>query len=205
MGIEDGIAKTPAWAEAKSGVPADTIVELAREYATIKPGALIPGYAPGRTAFGEQYHRMAAVLAAMTGNVGISGGGAACFERTPIGPMVPFAFAQLFEGGDYEQRLKQLDVPRRLRHRPHAMRLWDFILEGTAGGYPVDLKMAYIAFANPLNQFPNINKGIQALKKLEFIVVHEQFMTPTARFADILLPVTTLWERSDISRLLFSV
>ncbi len=60
--------------------------------------------------------------------------------------------------------------------------------------------MAYIAWANPLNQIPNINKGIEALKKLEFVVVHDQFMTATARFADILLPVTTIWERNDFSR-----
>ena len=200
MGIEDGVAKTPTWAEAKSGVPADTIVWLARQYATNKPAALIPGYAPGRTAYGEQYHRMAAVLASMTGNVGIHGGGAACFERPLVGPMVPPPFSKLFEGGTYEARLKQLDVPRRLRSRPHAMCLWDCILKGTAGGYPIDLKMAYIAFANPLNQFPNINKGVEALKKLEFIVVHEQFMTATARFADIVLPVTTVWERNDFSR-----
>jgi len=200
MGMEDGVAKTPSWAEAKSGVPADTIVSLAREYATNRPAALIPGFAPGRSAFGEQFHRMASTLAAMTGNIGIHGGGAAGFERTSVGPMVPPGFTKHFEGGTYEQRLKQLDVPRRLRSRPHACCLWDFINQGTAGGYPIDTKMAYIAFANPLNQLPNINKGVEALKKLEFVVVHEQFMTPTARFADILLPVTHVWERNDFTR-----
>jgi anaerobic dimethyl sulfoxide reductase subunit A len=200
MGSEDGIPKTPAWAEAKSGVPTDTIVALAQEYASSKPAALIPGFAPGRSAFGEQFHRMASTLAAMTGNVGIHGGGAAGFERPLIGPMVPPGFAKHFEGGSYEERLRQLDVPRRLRKQPHACHLWDFVLKGTAGGYATDLKMAYVAFANPLNQLPNINKGVEALKKLEFVVVHEQFMTPTARFADILLPVTMIWERNDFAR-----
>ena len=52
--------------------------------------------------------------------------------------------------------------------------------------------------ANILNQNGDIGKGIQALRKLEFVVVHEQFMTPTAKFADILLPVTTHFEREDI-------
>jgi len=200
MGTEDGLAKTPAWAEAKGGVPADCIVRLAREFAAIKPAALISGFAPGRTAFGEQFHRMAAVLAAMTGNVGISGGGAACFERPPIGAMAPPSVARRFEGGDYEARLKQLDVPRRLRSRPHGTRLWDCILEGAAGGYPAEPKMAYFAYGNPLNQLLNINKGIRALGKLEFVVVHDQFMTPTAKFADIVLPVSTHWERNDFSR-----
>jgi anaerobic dimethyl sulfoxide reductase subunit A len=199
-GREDGIAKSPSWAEDRTGVPAAVIASLAREYATAKPAALIPGYAPGRTAYGEQYHRAASVLAAMTGNVGISGGGAAGFERAPVGPMVPPSFSQLKEGTSYQAQLQALDIPRRLRKHPHFCNLWDAVLEGKAGGYPSDIKMAYIAAANPLNQFPNVNKGVRALNKLEFIVVHEQFMTATARFADILLPVTTIWERNDFAR-----
>jgi anaerobic dimethyl sulfoxide reductase subunit A len=200
MSAEDGIVKTPAWGEGITGVAADTIASLAREYATTKPAALIPGYAPGRTAFGEQYHRAASTLAAMTGNIGIHGGGAAGFERGPLGPMVPPAFSESRESATYEEQLKALDAAHRHRVHPHVCRIWDAILQGTAGGYPSDIRMAYIAFANPLNQFPNINKGVQALKKLEFVVVHDQFMTATARFADIVLPVTTIWERNDFAR-----
>ena len=199
MGEEDRVAKTPAWAEARTGIPARTIVELARRYATRKPAALIPGMAPGRTAYGEQYHRMAATLAAMTGNIGIHGGNAAGFERGPVGPMVPpIAFDKT--DATYEERLKALNIPQRLRSSVHVTRIWDAVLKGRAAGYPSDIKMVYIAWANPLNQIPNINKGIEALKKLEFVVVHDQFMTATARFADIVLPVTTIWERNDFAR-----
>ena len=199
MGEEDRVAKTPAWAEARTGIPARTIVELARRYATRKPAALMPGMAPGRTAYGEQYHRMAATLAAMTGNIGIHGGNAAGFERGPVGPMVPpIAFDKT--DATYEERLKALNIPQRLRSSVHVTRIWDAVLKGRAAGYPSDIKMVYIAWANPLNQIPNINKGIEALKKLEFIVVHDQFMTATARFADIVLPVTTIWERNDFAR-----
>ncbi|MFO8011401.1 MAG: molybdopterin-dependent oxidoreductase [Desulfosalsimonadaceae bacterium] len=200
LGGLDGVAKTPDWAEEITGVPGSRIAELARKYATIKPAALLPGFAPGRTAFGEQFHRAAATLAAMTGNVGVSGGGAGGFDRPLVGPMVPIGFAKYFEGGPRHERIRQLNVPGRLSKQPHACRLWDAILEGKAGGYPEDYRMAYIAFNNPLNQYPNINKGTRALRKLDFIVVHEQFMTPTARFADILLPVTTVWERNDFTR-----
>jgi anaerobic dimethyl sulfoxide reductase subunit A len=71
---EDGIAKTPAWAEGITGVPQSSIVQLALQYATMRPGALIQGYGPQRHAYGEQVVRSGTVLAAMTGNIGVKGG-----------------------------------------------------------------------------------------------------------------------------------
>jgi anaerobic dimethyl sulfoxide reductase subunit A len=59
--------------------------------------------------------------------------------------------------------------------------------------------MAYIVASGFLNQQANINYGIKALKSLDFIVIHEQFMTPTAKFADIILPINTFMERDDIA------
>jgi anaerobic selenocysteine-containing dehydrogenase len=51
---------------------------------------------------------------------------------------------------------------------------------GKAGGYFTDYKMLFIAQCNYLVQFPNTNKIARAMKSLEFIVVEEQFMTPTS-------------------------
>ena len=44
-----------------------------------------------------------------------------------------------------------------------------------------------------------MKQGLEVLKKMEFIGCHEQFLTPTARFADILLPVTIHMEQNDIT------
>ena len=195
IGKEDGVAKTPAWAEDKTGIAADTIANLAREYAGTKPAALFAGFAPGRTAYGEQFVRAASTLAAMTGNIGIHGGDAVGFGRADVGMQVPFIVPSDRLGTPYEVKLKGLDVPRRLRTRVHTTKVWDAILKGKQGGYPSDIKMAYVAGANPVNQLLNTNKGVKAMEKLDFIVVHDFFMTATARFADVVLPVANHWEK----------
>jgi anaerobic dimethyl sulfoxide reductase subunit A len=74
LGTVDRIPKTPQWAEAITAVPATTITRIAREYATIKPGILYQGYGMQRRAYGEQVVRAGCALAAITGNVGVSGG-----------------------------------------------------------------------------------------------------------------------------------
>jgi anaerobic dimethyl sulfoxide reductase subunit A len=199
LGVEDGVPKTPAWAENITGVSAAVIESLAKEYALMKPAALLSLGAPGRSAFGEQFHRALSTLAAMTGNIGIHGGDPAGFGFQPVG-LQPLSGVGLISGlmpGNLPEGTAQ-------KRGVHISRVWDAILRGKAGGYPADLKLLYVTNGNPLNQFPNSNKGVEALKKLEFIVVHEQFMTPTARFADILLPVNTHLERNDIIRPWFS-
>ena len=203
LGDEDGQAKTPQWAEAVCGVPAETIADLAREYAAAKPAALMDCQGPARSAMGEQYCRFAATLSAMTGNVG-KPGGSACggLMGIPIGHM--FRMSAIPPGKNPVEmtgpKIKgTLDIRDRVIKRIHINKLWAAILEGKAGGFPADVKMAWSMCNNYLNQIGNANKGDKALKKLPFFAVNEIFMTAQARYADLLLPVTTAAERSDLT------
>jgi len=209
FGKTDGITKDPNWAEKITGVPSETIRDLAHKYATTKPSALIAGIAPGRTSIGEQYHRAAMTLAAMTGNIGIHGGNAAGrslgsqfpFNPFPfkIGPLMTIPPNQVEK--DMPDRITVLRNYMQWRSSAHIhiSKLSDAILKGRKGGYPSDYKLFYVLNCNPVNQLPNTRKWSEALKKLEFMVVQEQFMTATARFADIILPTSTIFERNDIT------
>ena len=182
FGLADGARKTPEWAAEITGIPAETIRRLALEFATSKPAALHCGYAPGRTAHGEQFHRAAYALAAMTGNVGVSGGN----SGTSNGATGLSGIMSLPAG------------PNPAAARVASPLLADLLARGNSGGYPAEIKLIYSAAGDLFNQLPNVAKTVVAVEQLEFIVVHEHFVTPTARYADILLPATTFWERNDV-------
>jgi len=204
MGREDGVEKTPAWAAEISAVEAGTIERLAREYATTKPAALMDCQGPARSAMGEQYNRCAATLCAMTGNVGRPGG-SACGGLMGIPVAHMFRMPAIPPGKNPFEldgpRIKgTLDIRLRVIKRIHINTIFDAILRGKEGGYPSDIRMAWSMCNNYLNQTGNSNKAARALKKLEFFAVNELFMTPQARYADLLLPVTSAAERSDLAR-----
>src|SRR4029453_14859184 len=66
------------------------------------------------------------------------------------------------------------------------------------GGSPAHIKMLYSAGGDLFNQCPNANKMARSLDGVELIVAQDNFLTPTARMADIVLPATTFWERNDV-------
>jgi anaerobic selenocysteine-containing dehydrogenase len=60
------------------------------------------------------------------------------------------------------------------------------------------LRMAWVERGNPIPQNPETNTVIEAFRRLEFRVVIDQFLTDTAREADIVLPAKTMFEQSDV-------
>ena len=182
MGESDGVPKTPEWAAERCGVPAETIRRLALDFGSTKPAALQCGYAPGRTTYGEQFHRAAYALAAITGNIGVVGGNTGCSNGAT--------------GRAGVKGLPEGDDP--IDSKISAPELADMLARGKSGGYPADIKLIYSCGGDLFNQAPNANKMAQSLDGVECIVVQDHFLTPTARCADIVLPATTFWERNDV-------
>lgn len=193
LGTVDGVAKTPEWAEKITAVPAATIIRIAREYATIKPGVLYQGYGMQRRAFGEEVVKAGCVLPALTGNVGISGGwaGGIAFQAPDWGP-----FWNLFPGGDNPVKASIpcfLWTEAVLRGKEMTAK------DGVVGVDKLDndIKFIFAVATNHLNQHGNINRTADILadeSKVEFIVHIDQFITPSMRYADVILPGATQFE-----------
>lgn len=191
----DGVAKTPEWATRSTGIPVETIIQTAREIATAKPCAILQGWGLQRTAAGEIASRSIAMLALLTGNVGINGGGTGARESDYSIPFVRFPTLT---------NPVKASIP---------MFLWtDAIVRGTEmtatrdGIRGVDKLKAPIKFiwnyaGNCLiNQHADINRThdiLQDEKACEMIVVIDNHMTSSAKYADIVLPDLTTSEQAD--------
>ncbi|NJD59879.1 MAG: dimethyl sulfoxide reductase subunit A, partial [Anaerolineae bacterium] len=194
LGSRDGFPKTPEWAEAITAVPAATITRIAREYATIKPGVLYQGYGMQRRAYGEQVVRAGCVLAAITGNLGIRGGWA-----SGLGTQAPDGgpFWTVFPTGANPVKAS---IPVFLWSeavlRGHEMTATDGVIG--ANQLKTDIKLIYAVATNCLiNQHGDVNRSaaiIRDEKKVEFFAVQDNFLTPTAKFADLVLPACTQFE-----------
>ena len=196
MGIPDGIPKTVEWAAKITGVDAATIREIAVEYATLKPAQLIQGLGPQRHAHGEESVRAGIALACMTGNLGILGGG--------------------WGGGEGARNLgfpiKSFPTGTNPVQTRIPVFLWtDAIVRGTEmtgdegvkdGPLGSNIRFVFNIAGNTLvNQHADVNRTVKILKDeqlVEFIVVSDQFMTPSAKFADVLLPSDHSLERNDL-------
>lgn len=192
---EDKTEKTPAWAAPITGIPEDVIIKLAREIGSTKPCAIMQGWGLQRTANGEIACRAVAMLALLTGNLGLAGGGSGAREG---GTSIPFV------------RFPTLENPVKTSI---PMFLWtDAIVRGTEmtatkdgirGKEKLDVPIKFIwnyAGNCLVNQHANINRTHEILqndKDCEMIVVIDNHMTASAKYADIVLPDLTASEQSD--------
>lgn len=202
LGLEDGVEKTPEWAERITGIKDSTLVELAHEFGRTKPAIIMEGKAAGRSAFGEQFHRAASALNAITGNSWVPkaqsrGGSSARALRNSVNIPSPPNKVEVRMSPRWNA-LPYRGSSVNSSARVNVNSFSDAILKGKEGGYAADYKFLWLANTNYVNQLGDINKARKAFDKLEFVLVTEQFMTASALFADIVLPVCTYMERNDI-------
>ena len=176
---------TPAWAAAITGVPERYIERVAAAIGGVKPATICCGYGMQRYTNSGQSMRAILALLVLTGNLGQPGAGwqfanlqSAIFDEVPD----PLA----------------LYPPERpdgvARVSISTARLGRDMLKTADPA----LRMIWVERGNPVTQNPETNRVLAAFRKLEFRVVVDQFMTDTAREADLVLPAKTMFEQSDV-------
>jgi biotin/methionine sulfoxide reductase len=195
LGRTDGQPKNPEWAQALTDIPAVQISELARRMAS-KRTMINIAYSLQRSVHGEQPFWMTITLATLLGQIGLPGGGFGlgygCMNNTGSG-------RKAFSGPRFSQGqnpIKEfIPVARVVDMLLNPGAAFDY--NGQQRHYP-DIRLVYWAGGNIFHHHQDLNRLLQAWQRPETIVVHEQFWTAQAKYADIVLPATTALERNDI-------
>jgi anaerobic selenocysteine-containing dehydrogenase len=170
----------------------DLIREAARFYAHSRPAAIQWGNPIEQTVHNFDAARALVCLMAICGNLDIAGGNVKASEpkTTPFGKfvrvnLVPSKRKEMIPAY-YQTSPKLMTVPPGLFRKA--------ILEE----FPYAVKAAYMHGTNPLVTYADSPKTFEAFKKLDFMVIADIFMTPSASMADIVLPAATHFEFNDI-------
>jgi anaerobic selenocysteine-containing dehydrogenase len=176
-------AWTPARAAPIVGLPAETIVALARRYGATRRSFIRIGIGLSRHDNGGMTCRTLACLPALTGAYAdphggalLSSAGAAGFDYTIV------------------ERPDLMPTPR-----PRVVNMIELGRVLTDPGLAPPVKALYVYSSNPAAVCPNQHRVLTGLARDDlFTVVHEQVMTDTAQYADLVLPATTSMEHEDI-------
>jgi anaerobic selenocysteine-containing dehydrogenase len=178
---------TPERAESVTDVPAELIIRLARAYGSTKPAAILMGGGGNHWYHGDLVGRAFGLLATLTGNVGRSGGGFSVYVgqykvRVDVSPWWS-------PGG---QKAKVCPSIYFLRGRTETMHPdVPYPAQGWHG--------LFCTFANMFVQSMDLNRLHETLAGLDLIVVVDHQMTETVRWADVVLPATTWYEKTDLT------
>jgi molybdopterin guanine dinucleotide-containing S/N-oxide reductase-like protein len=193
---------TVEWAAEICGLSADVIRQLAEEFTAVNPATVWIGYGMQRHVNGGANVRAIDAFVAMTGNIGIEGGGAryghlhtwgfnynAMLQKPPVGSIgMPGAAGTTSEFGSAGAVAQYSDRSLNINQTAKG------ILE--ANEPPV--RMLWVACKNPFAQDFDRSKMEKAFEKLEMVVCADQFFNETVQHADIVLPVTTAFEEWNV-------
>lgn len=171
---------TVEWAARQCDISAKSLRELAQEFATNKPAAIYCNAGISHQMGAFDTYRVLAFLSAITGNIGIPGGGCNFMHNTwPGGMNLPPL---------------EVETPNKREALPVGPDWFaEAILE--AGPYPLG---AIVTEGNPLISSANTNKVKEAFRRLDFYVYTGLFMEEAAYYADVILPVCSGFEMETV-------
>jgi len=171
---------TPEWAEKVTGVSASKIETVAEAYARTKPAAIFCNAGISHQLSAFDTYRALAFLAAITGNIGVNGGGCNFMHNTwPGGLDLPPVVGE---------------TPRKATALPVGP---DLFAESILARRPYQLR-AVVTEGNPLIGCANSKKVQAAFKALEFYVFTGLFMEEAAHYADVILPACSGFEMDGV-------
>ena len=223
LGKSDKTPKSAKWASKICGIKESVIKNLA-ETIYANRTMLMSGWAMQRAHHGEQPHWMLVTLASMLGQIGLPGGGFGLSYHYSNGGAptcaggvlggINAASVGIVENGKYKGLASQAKGDESAQSWLNAgtdyafpvARVAEAILNpgktlehnGTKITYP-DIDFIYWAGGNPITQHQDVNTNIKAWRRPRTVVVNEIYWTPTAKMADIVFPVTTQYERNDLT------
>lgn len=155
-------------------VSAEELITLAKAYAD-GPTCSMIGWGLQRRRHGAATIRTIDALAAVSGNLGIAGGGASFY----------FVRRDAFDFSFANKTPPPRTIPEPL------------LGPGILAADDPPIRMAYVWAANPVAMLPESETVAEALRTREFTVVVDPFLTDTAKCADLVLPTTTFLEEDD--------
>lgn len=164
---------------AKTGLSENDVRTLVRLYAQSGPAAIILGYGPQRYRNGGKNIRLIDALGALTGNIGIPGGGVT-YANIFVLQWVDGNFLTNSASSRTSATFKKPLFP-------------EYVLQERKG----EIQGIFVTRSNPVIQMPNTDKVIEAFNRIPFKVVLDHFMTDTAQLADYVLPCTHIYEEED--------
>ncbi|HEY7032295.1 MAG TPA: molybdopterin oxidoreductase family protein [Thermomicrobiales bacterium] len=167
-----------------TGIPEQTILDLARRYGTTKPALLKFADGVQRHGNGGQTARALCCLPAVVGQIGVRGGGLSYSQSGHVP----------WDGEAVGHASECPPTPRAIN-----MNRLGAALTGEVQDPPI--MSLYVFNANPVTSTPNAARIVEGLLRDDlFTVVHEQYLTDTAHYADLVLPATTQLEQTDLHR-----
>ena len=170
-------AHSPAWAAEVTGLPAERIVALARRYATTRPAMILLGGSSMHKGTGSWTGaRAIGCLPALTGNVGIAGGG----------------FGPRHGGATHGQGLANIGADER---RPTHGRIPNQMSSITEAMLDGRLRVMLLLGTDMLSSYAEAGRVAEGLARQDLVVSYDLFLNDTARrFADVVLPATAWLE-----------